>query len=141
MHPHIGHTCLSRVLRGRVKGRRNDERRDSRKKTVHKTRAARMTYARPDAISLPSHVCPIFSSRRAAGQLTFPLRQFTINAMNIHHGMEASERFGVRWTGSHDFGESGVPDAVYEGDISALVAFQATQLPSQRPYRVNRNDR
>ncbi len=39
------------------------------------------------------------------------LRQFTINALNAHHGMEAVERFGVRWTGSHDFAESGVPDA------------------------------
>jgi cytochrome c peroxidase len=57
------------------------------------------------------------------------LRQFTINALNIHHGMEASERFGVRWTGSHDFSESGVPDAVTPGDISALVAFQATLPP------------
>ena len=28
------------------------------------------------------------------------LRQFTINALNVHHGMEASERFGVRWTGA-----------------------------------------
>jgi Di-haem oxidoreductase, putative peroxidase len=54
------------------------------------------------------------------------LRQFTINALNAHHGMEAVERFGVRWTGSHDFGESGVPDAVTAGDVSALVAFQAT---------------
>lgn len=57
------------------------------------------------------------------------LRQFTINAMNVHHGMEAMERFGVRWTGSHDFDGSGVPDAVTEGDISALVAFQATLPP------------
>jgi cytochrome c peroxidase len=57
------------------------------------------------------------------------LRQFTINAMNIHHGMEAMERFGVRWTGSHDFSESGVPDAVTPGDISALVAFQASLAP------------
>jgi cytochrome c peroxidase len=57
------------------------------------------------------------------------LRQFTINAMNVHHGMEAVERFGVRWTGSHDFDESGVPDAVTAGDISALVAFQATLPP------------
>ena len=54
------------------------------------------------------------------------LRQFTINALNVHHGMEAAERFGVRWTGSHDFAESGVPDAVTAGDVSALVAFQAT---------------
>jgi len=57
------------------------------------------------------------------------LRQFTINAMNVHHGMEAVERFGVRWTGTHDFAESGVPDAVTQGDISALVAFQATLPP------------
>jgi hypothetical protein len=57
------------------------------------------------------------------------LRQFTINALNAHHGMEASERFGVRWTGSHDFDESGVPDAVTPGDVSALVAFQATLPP------------
>jgi cytochrome c peroxidase len=57
------------------------------------------------------------------------LRQFTINAMNTHHGMEAMERFGVRWTGSHDFSESGVPDAVTPGDISALVAFQASLPP------------
>ena len=57
------------------------------------------------------------------------LRQFTINALNVHHGMEAVERFGVRWTGSHDFAESGVPDAVTTGDVSALVAFQATLPP------------
>ena len=57
------------------------------------------------------------------------LRQFTINALNVHHGMEAVERFGVRWTGSHDFGGGGVPDAVTEGDVSALVAFQATLPP------------
>src|SRR5450432_2394988 len=57
------------------------------------------------------------------------LRQFSINAMNIHHGMEAMERFGVRWTGTHDFAESGVPDAVTPGDISALVAFQANLAP------------
>jgi len=57
------------------------------------------------------------------------LRQFTINALNIHHGMEASERFGVRWTGTHDFAESGVPDSTTPGDVSALVAFQATLPP------------
>ncbi|MBV1703426.1 MAG: hypothetical protein KGI57_00540 [Hyphomicrobiales bacterium] len=57
------------------------------------------------------------------------IRQFTINALNVHHGMEASERFGVRWTGSHDFDGSGVPDAVTPGDVSALVAWQATTPP------------
>lgn len=57
------------------------------------------------------------------------LRQFTINALNAHHGMEASERFGVRWTGTHDFDGSGVPDAITRGDVSALVAWQATLPP------------
>ena len=57
------------------------------------------------------------------------LRQFTINALNIHHGMEAVERFGVRWTGSHDFSGAGVPDAITDGDVSALVAFVATLPP------------
>ena len=57
------------------------------------------------------------------------LRQFTINALNVHHGMEAVERVGARWTGTHDFAESGVPDAITAGDVSALVAFQATLPP------------
>jgi hypothetical protein len=57
------------------------------------------------------------------------LRQFAVNALNIHHGMEATERFGTRWTGTHDFSESGVPDAVSAGDVSALVAFIATLPP------------
>ena len=57
------------------------------------------------------------------------LRQFTINAMNTHHGMQATERFGLRWTGTRDFGESGVPDAVSAGDISALTAYQAALPP------------
>ena len=35
----------------------------------------------------------------------------------------------MRWTGTHDFAESGVPDAVTPGDVSALVAFQATLPP------------
>lgn len=57
------------------------------------------------------------------------LRQFSINAMNNHHGMQAVERFGLRWTGSRDFGEGGVADAVTAGDISALTAWQAALPP------------
>ncbi|MCB1489861.1 MAG: hypothetical protein KDJ88_20680 [Bauldia sp.] len=57
------------------------------------------------------------------------LRQFTINALNQHHGMEADERFGARWTGTADFDEDGHDDELTPGDVSALVAFQAT-LPS-----------
>lgn len=57
------------------------------------------------------------------------LRQFAINALNLHLGMEASERFGTRWTGEHDFDGDGKPDEISEGDVSALVAFQATLPP------------
>lgn len=60
----------------------------------------------------------------------FPsLRQFTINALNHHHGMQASERFGARWTGESDFDEDGKNDEITEGDITALVAWQATLPP------------
>ncbi|GAB4348080.1 MAG: hypothetical protein Kow0026_02200 [Oricola sp.] len=57
------------------------------------------------------------------------LRQFSVNAMNQHHGMQAVERFGTRWTGEADFDEDGHADELSEGDISALVAWQATRPP------------
>ncbi len=57
------------------------------------------------------------------------LRQFTVNAGNLHLGLEASERWGKRWTGTDDFDGDGVPDEFSPGDVSALVAFQAT-LPA-----------
>lgn len=60
------------------------------------------------------------------------LRQFTINALNQHHGMEATERFGARWTGTDDFDGDGVPDEVSDGDVSAMVAWQATLAPPGR---------
>jgi len=57
------------------------------------------------------------------------LRQFTINALNHHHGMQASERFGSRWTNSDDFDEDGIEREISPGDVSALVAWQATLAP------------
>ncbi len=57
------------------------------------------------------------------------LRQFTINALNHHHGMQADERFGARWTGEADFDEDGIAREVTTGDVSALVAWQATRRP------------
>ena len=57
------------------------------------------------------------------------LRQFTVNAMNQHHGIEAGERFGPRWTGSADFDGDGHADELGAGDVSALVAFQASLAP------------
>ncbi len=61
------------------------------------------------------------------------LRQFTVNATNQHHGMEASERFGARWTGEADFDGDGFEDEVGEAEIAALVAWQAgLPAPSRR---------
>lgn len=57
------------------------------------------------------------------------LRQFTINAMNQHHGMQAIERFGGRWTGEDDFDEDGIQNEMTPADISALVAWQASLPP------------
>lgn len=57
------------------------------------------------------------------------LRQFSINAMNTHHGMQSDERFGERWTHETDFDEDGVAQELTPADISALVVFQA-RLPA-----------
>lgn len=57
------------------------------------------------------------------------LRQFTVNALNQHHGMQASERFGARWTGTDDFDDDGKSAELGAADISALVAWQAS-LPN-----------
>jgi cytochrome c peroxidase len=57
------------------------------------------------------------------------LRQFTDNALNHHHGMEATERFGTRWTGESDFDGDGKSDEISEGDVTALTVWQAT-LPA-----------
>lgn len=57
------------------------------------------------------------------------LRQFTVNAMNAHHGIQPTERFGAMWSGSDDFDGDGHVDEMSPGQISALVAFQAT-LPA-----------
>jgi hypothetical protein len=50
------------------------------------------------------------------------LRQFTVNAMNHHHGMQASERFGD----GVDADQDGVMDELTRGDITAITLFQAT---------------
>ena len=57
------------------------------------------------------------------------LRQFTVNAGNHHHGMQAPERFGRRWTGTADHDGDGFGDELSDADVSALVAWQATLPP------------
>lgn len=57
------------------------------------------------------------------------LRQFTVNALNHHHGIQATERFGARWTGTNDFDEDSVSNEINDADISALVLWQASRKP------------
>jgi len=57
------------------------------------------------------------------------LRQFTVNALNHHHGMQASERFGERWTGVADFDEDAIDNELTPLHVSALVAWQASREP------------
>ncbi|MGY3388762.1 hypothetical protein ACVWW6_001353 [Bradyrhizobium sp. USDA 3311] len=61
------------------------------------------------------------------------LREFTIFALNQHHGIQVVERFGWPRTGTNDFDGDGVPDEFSVGQVSALSAFQAA-LPA--PSRV-----
>ena len=57
------------------------------------------------------------------------LRQFSINAMNAHHGIQSDERWGTQWTNSDDFDEDGVKGEISAGDMTAVVLFQAS-LPT-----------
>ncbi len=54
------------------------------------------------------------------------LRQFSINAMNAHHGIQSDERWGMQWTHSNDFDEDDVKREITSGDISAVTLFQAS---------------
>ena len=56
---------------------------------------------------------------------TISLRQFTIDAFNQHHGMQAEERFGVGVDADGD----GVVNELTRADITAATIFQAT-LPT-----------
>lgn len=53
------------------------------------------------------------------------LREFSVNAMNHHHGMQAVERFGEARSGSADPDKDGVPDELSIGDITAITLYQA----------------
>ncbi|WP_306051822.1 di-heme oxidoredictase family protein [Oceaniradius stylonematis] len=59
------------------------------------------------------------------------LREFTLFALNQHHGIQAIERFGWERTGLNDFDLDGVENEFSIGQVSALVAFQANLPPPQ----------
>ncbi len=53
------------------------------------------------------------------------IREFTDNAMNHHHGMQADERFDFNPEKGADFDEDGVSYELTIGDITAITIFQA----------------
>ena len=57
------------------------------------------------------------------------LREFTINALNQHHGIQAVERFGWERTGRRDFDGDGEESEFSIGQTTALTLFQAS-LPA-----------
>ncbi len=62
------------------------------------------------------------------------LREFSVNAMNHHHGMQAEERFDLnpQTNFDRDFDEDGVKRELTIGDITALAVFQAAlSIPQQ----------
>jgi hypothetical protein len=60
------------------------------------------------------------------------LREFSIAALNQHHGIQATERFGWERTGRRDFDEDGVEEEFSIGQVTALVLFQASLPPLTR---------
>ncbi len=61
------------------------------------------------------------------------LREFTVTAANLHHGMQADERFSEPATGYKDFDADGVSSELTTGDITALTVYQATlNMPGRR---------
>ena len=61
------------------------------------------------------------------------LRQFTINAFNQHHGIQATERFGLDTDPDND----GVTNEITRADITAVTLYQAVMAV---PGRVIPND-
>ncbi|MEO8151990.1 MAG: di-heme oxidoredictase family protein [Rhizobacter sp.] len=74
----------------------------------------------------------------AKGTVT-SIREFTIVALNQHHGIEATEFFGKARTGSKDFDGDGVEDEFSVGQTTALSLFQAAiPAPDNRNFEKHR---
>lgn len=63
--------------------------------------------------------------------IAISIREFSIAALNHHHGIQAIERYGWDRTGREDFDGDGVKEEFTPGQLSALVLFQAS-LPAPR---------
>ncbi|MFZ0548975.1 MAG: di-heme oxidoredictase family protein [Candidatus Promineifilaceae bacterium] len=70
----------------------------------------------PDLIVKPFHQAGVVVS----------LRQFSVNAFNQHHGLQAEERFDLDPTKGPDFDEDGIDREMTIGDITAVTLYQAS---------------
>lgn len=59
-----------------------------------------------------------------AGGTAVSLRQFTVNALNRHHGMQAEERFDM-YLGDPDYDGDGKTRELSVGDVTEMVIWQA----------------
>lgn len=59
-----------------------------------------------------------------AGGTTATIRQFTVEAFNRHHGMQAEERYDL-YLGDPDFDEDGIERELTVGDITTVTLWQA----------------
>jgi Di-haem oxidoreductase, putative peroxidase len=87
-------------------------------------------YSRLEGVDLDLVVRPFGVKGVAAS-----LREFTIAALNHHHGIQAVERFGWERTGLRDFDEDGKAEEFSVGQTSALVLFQASLPAPYSSYR------
>lgn len=62
------------------------------------------------------------------------LREFAVGALNHHHGIQATERFGWERTGLDDFDGDGVVDEFSLGQVTALTLFQAHLPPPKQQW-------
>ena len=62
------------------------------------------------------------------------IREFTVGALNQHHGIQAHERFGWERTGMRDFDLDGIEHEFTIGQLSALVLFQASLPPPAQTF-------
>ncbi len=78
-------------------------------------------FAKLEGVS-PDLVVKPFGSK---GTVT-SIREFTVVALNQHHGIQATEFFGEARTGSKDFDQDGVEDEFSVGQTTALSLYQAS---------------
>jgi hypothetical protein len=71
------------------------------------------------------------------------LREFTVNAYNHHHGMQAEERFDLNSAKGFDpdFDRDGIERELTIGDITAATLFQAALAVPGRVLPANPNER